>query len=180
MNSEDIKYITDPIIKGERPIFYFVSEEKLNNIRNNSFLGDLLFALFSIFLGAALTDNVLMLYIVAFIFFILSGYFYIYKYILIHKTKNSGEVQSFKTESIINEDLEIINAVYGNKPDKIVDVTSKIQEMIKENKLETTASNALVNKDPDPGIVKSLYIQYKYGDKNISKKYTEKDEVKLP
>lgn len=62
--------------------------------------------------------------------------------------------QRFKNEIIFRID----QATYG-KDSNIVDVTDKLQQMIKNDSLEITASNALAG-DPFPGTLKDLIIDY--------------------
>jgi hypothetical protein len=60
----------------------------------------------------------------------------------------------FRNEIIFRID----KAVYG-KDDKIIDVTDKLQQMVKNNSLEINASNSLAG-DPFVGVMKDLIIDY--------------------
>jgi len=57
------------------------------------------------------------------------------------------------------EPLEIIKAIYGTV-NKFIDVTTKLNEQVKNNKLSIKASNNIAG-DPDVGVPKRLTINYK-------------------
>ncbi|MBS1917529.1 MAG: DUF4935 domain-containing protein [Bacteroidetes bacterium] len=70
-------------------------------------------------------------------------------------------------ENIHKSPLEILSAIYGShQPEKQIDVTSILKERIANNKLTITASNDIVG-DPDPGVVKSLTIHYRIGERQV-------------
>ncbi len=70
-------------------------------------------------------------------------------------------------ENIHTKPLEIISAKYGTpQTDKLTDVTELLVTKIVNNRLTITASNDLAG-DPDPGIVKSLTILYRIGQRQM-------------
>ena len=78
--------------------------------------------------------------------------------------------------------LEIIKAQYGvlsnNRPG-MVDVTAKLADMIKDNKLQVQASNYLAD-DPLPGQVKTLYVTYSLGENQYTAKAKEGKILNIP
>lgn len=69
-------------------------------------------------------------------------------------------------ENIHKESLEIVSAQYGTAPDKLIDVTELVVSRIVNNRLTIRASNDLAG-DPNPGVVKSLSILYRIGQRQI-------------
>ena len=68
-------------------------------------------------------------------------------------------------ENIHKSPLEIISAIYGSPPiEKQIDVTALMRERIVNNKSTITGNNEIAG-DPDPGVVKSLTIVYKIGER---------------
>lgn len=61
-----------------------------------------------------------------------------------------------------------------------VDVTNRLNALVKDEKLVTEATNSLADSDPVPGILKFLDIEYKYQGEKIVKKFKENDAVNLP
>lgn len=100
---------------------------------------------------------------------------------LIRLIKNEGKESEHQSRKRRETNLKIIKAIYGIEEDgKNVDVTSKLNDLIKENRLNVMANNALVNSDPAPGIVKYLDIQFEYNGEKLSKNITENSPVILP
>jgi hypothetical protein len=183
MDESEINKLKNPIIKGERPIYFFVSKDKLTNLKKNSFLGDVCFALFSALLGWGLTSDTITIIFVSIVPLILSFYFYWEKTSIIKKTERSGKVSSFEAdvEDTKNASLEIIKASYGTHPGKVVDVTKKLRSEIVNNSLSLKVSNELVDgNDPDKGIVKVLKVEYGIGGQRIEKTFEEHTELKIP
>ena len=178
----EIDKLTTPIIKGERPIYYLITADKLNNLKRESIIGDILFALFSIMIGLSISEKAWGYFIVGFILLLLSLFFYWNKFVMIRNTKESGEVESleFQSEKIDEKKLTIIKAEYGTHPDKIVDVTEKLKEKISADTLSFIVSNELVDKDPDPGIVKKLRVEYSLGRNKITKTFIEHNQLQIP
>ena len=78
--------------------------------------------------------------------------------------------------------LEILKAEYGVfslTQSKMVDVTDKLNTLIKENRLTVTAGNQLAG-DPAANIVKKLLVQYIYDGKNYSINVNEGQRLELP
>jgi len=182
LNHEEINKITNPIIKGQRPVYYLITEEKLSDMVTNSFVSSIFFAIFSIFEGAALKDKNGVYAAIGIIFLLTSIYFYWLKIKFIRKTKKSGEVQYVKFDAASTRDgkLEIIKAIYGTPPDKIMDITSTLNNKISDNKLAFTLLNDIVGGDPDKGVNKTLDIEYRIGSEIIRKKYKEYENINLP
>lgn len=74
--------------------------------------------------------------------------------------------------------LVILKAIYGTAKGS-ADVTAKLNSLIKNNALNTVASNELAG-DPDFGTVKTLQIQYSMNGTQFTKTYKENDSVILP
>jgi len=178
-NINNIDKIKDPIIKGERPVYYLITEEKLNDLRSNGFLGSLFIVFFSISTGSAISKGNIYYFLIGLPFLFCSIYFYYRKESFIQKTKKSGEVQSLQFTENKEDKLEIIRATYGTHPNRVRDVTNKLNGEIKNDNLSIKASND-IDGDPDIGVRKSLEIEYKMGDKVINKTYQEDEIVNLP
>lgn len=83
-----------------------------------------------------------------------------------------------RTKAVIT--LVIKNAKYGAQGIE-ENVTSILQKLIQNNRLETIAANELlVPKDPVPGIPKILVIEYEYDNVKSIKEFSEGDKVLLP
>jgi len=180
-NAEEINKISNPIIKGRRPVYYFISEEKLNNLKYDSIIGDITFALFSISIAASISEKNWIYSLFGVFFLIFSIYFYSRKFVSIKEAQSSGEVQSFEYEATEGDEnkLRIIKAIYGTPPDKVIDITENLNKDIVDNKLSRTVSNDIAG-DPNKGAKKSLEIEYKIGNKIIQKRYTEGEVINLP
>lgn len=74
--------------------------------------------------------------------------------------------------------LKVTNAVYGTVS-KSVDVTTKLNGLIRNNHLSATASNALGG-DPNLEGLKRLVIIYEVGGKILKREYVENEKVELP
>lgn len=78
--------------------------------------------------------------------------------------------------------LEIVKADYGvvalNKS-KMVDVTDKLNSLIKDNSLSVSVSNALAG-DPADGTVKAMLVEYSYDDKVYTLRLREHETLHLP
>lgn len=182
LNDQELNKITSPIIKGERPVYHLITEEKLNDLATNSFAGSIFFAIFSIFEGAALKDRNGIYAVIGILFLITSVYFYWLKIRFIRRTKKSGEVQSFKYEAAEAEshELKIVKAIYGTHPNKIMDATDTLNSKITDNKLSFVLLNEVIGGDPDKGVNKTLDIEYRIGNEVINKKYKEYEQINLP
>jgi len=96
---------------------------------------------------------------------------------LIKLIKNSEKKQEEHKE----KGLKIVSAIYGiEQSGKNVDVTDNMNNLIKKDQLTVAATNALVDADPAPGIVKKLSLQYQYNGETFTKEFTEGDTVNLP
>jgi hypothetical protein len=74
--------------------------------------------------------------------------------------------------------LEIIKATYGS-PQKFIDITAIIKQMIVNNTLSIKASNQLAG-DPHEGVVKKLIIDYKYEDQPKTAEIREGLRIVIP
>jgi hypothetical protein len=78
--------------------------------------------------------------------------------------------------------LEIVKAEYGVvnlTRSKMVDVTDKLNSLIKDNSLSVTASNGLAG-DPAGGTVKAMLVEYSYDDKVYTLRLGEHQTLHLP
>lgn len=73
--------------------------------------------------------------------------------------------------------LVIKSAEYGAKA-TYVDVTEKVQAMVKDNKLKMTPRDLRI--DPTPNVYKSLKITYLYKGREVKKVYPEVSEISYP
>jgi hypothetical protein len=90
----------------------------------------------------------------------------------IEKNIQTSQGEKYKKE------FEILSAIYGTLGNNY-DVTQKLNEGIKDNKLEVTVSNGIAG-DPDPGNVKYLKIRYVYQGNEVEKSFKEGEAVSLP
>jgi hypothetical protein len=74
--------------------------------------------------------------------------------------------------------LEILSAIYKTNT-KEVDVTQVVRKMVSNNKLTIKASNELAG-DPDPGILKTLVINYRLGGKPNEVIVNEGASISIP
>lgn len=89
----------------------------------------------------------------------------IYKIIFVIKSKR----QLFK----------IIKAEYGSG-NIFFDITNQLNDLVIDNKLNITLSNAIYGRDPIPGKLKIGKIKYQLNDRILEKKYKEGQAVNLP
>ena len=59
-------------------------------------------------------------------------------------------------------------------------VTSRLQGMVRNNRLDITADNRTMGGDPAPGQPKELYLVYRYQRNNITRTYGENSRVNIP
>lgn len=77
--------------------------------------------------------------------------------------------------------LKIINGTYGVEEGGVsIDITDKLNSMIRDDRLSTEVNNTLVKTDPAPGVVKQLNIRYEYKGREFSKTFKENDVLILP
>ena len=74
--------------------------------------------------------------------------------------------------------LEILSAIYKTSQ-KEIDVTPAVRQRVVDNKLTIMSSNEIAG-DPDPGVVKTLVINYRIGRNNSEVKVTEGDTLTIP
>lgn len=75
--------------------------------------------------------------------------------------------------------LEIEEAVYGYEFSK-VDVTDILKGLVQGGRLETTASNSVLGRDPSPGNRKTLKIKYHVDSNTHTRYFPEDEKVILP
>jgi len=92
-NSDEINKIKTPIIKEERPIYYLINENNLDDIKEKSIIADITFTLFSIFISLVISYKNL---IYGIIFLIFSIFFWKSKSKSIKQTKKSDEIDSLE------------------------------------------------------------------------------------
>jgi hypothetical protein len=74
--------------------------------------------------------------------------------------------------------LQILHAEYGSDTNRI-DVTDRLRVMVINNSLTITASNNLAG-DPHFGVIKTLTIEYRFGNKVYTEKILESNTKKIP
>ncbi len=81
-------------------------------------------------------------------------------------------------DSILGLTLGILKATYG--PAKVsIDITDRLREKIKNNKLNILADNSIQG-DPEVGVVKKLKVKYTFGDETFEKEVAEGQRIILP
>jgi len=75
--------------------------------------------------------------------------------------------------------LRIYSARYGSGG-RGMDVTGRVQSMVRNGSLRFRVNNDSMGGDPAPGQVKQLYLQYSYNGQNRNGTYRENDEVRIP
>jgi|GEM_PF-2304595 hypothetical protein len=179
---EELDKISNPIFKANRPTYHLITEEKLDSLIMNSFVGSFMFALFSIFLGIGISEKNTTSIIAGILFLFFSAIFYYQKIILINKAKKSSEIKSFEfTEKEASRDLEILSAIYGTFPDKVVDVSEKIRSIVSGNKIDMVIKNSILEiDDPDEGSIKKLEVEYIINGQKIKKVFQEHKRMQIP
>lgn len=196
-------------IRKREVIYYLVNEDDLNSVKSKSWLTDLFMLLASLAWGAYLSviitrsaavqlqeqaatilDTLLWIFgIAGLVFTALAILFLVVAKSAINRIKESGKVEaladvkaheksSVSFAAPAQPKLRVIQAVYGTTKNSI-DVTAKLNELIRDATLSTTASNELGG-DPDKGTPKILKIKYDHNGVVITKEYKEHDLVKLP
>jgi len=97
------------------------------------------------------------------------------------KLKNivrGGEFQCYRL-SISEIPFKIIEAIYGTE-NNAVDVTRELTSQIKGDNIDTLVVNQLLGGDPDPGVVKTLKVQYMRNGKVFKRKVQEGARIQLP
>lgn len=75
--------------------------------------------------------------------------------------------------------LNIVSATYG-EGGRVVDVTNRLRQQVRDGRLDTRASNQLAGRDPSPGRNKYLTITYKRGGQREVVTIPEGQQVSLP
>ncbi|MDQ6854292.1 MAG: hypothetical protein M3046_11500 [Actinomycetota bacterium] len=75
-------------------------------------------------------------------------------------------------------DLLIIQAVWGTRGNEI-DVTGTVSRQVNDGQLDMSVTHDLLG-DPTPGMVKSLTIRYRTGNRERTKQYGEGSRAVLP
>lgn len=185
-NIDEINKISNPIIKGTRPVYFFISDSELKNLKNDSIVGDITFALFSIAIGASISEKDWAYSLFGLTFLFISIFFYIRSHRSINNVQSSGKIESyeFKASQKENGQLEIVKATYGTPPDEILDRTEVLNGKIQNGRLMFHVDNRSLecqgDKDPNKGVHKVLDITYRVGDNIIKRRYTEYSDVVLP
>ncbi len=96
---------------------------------------------------------------------------------------NTIDALSSELDKLIpKQKLEILDAGYGVKDgniDGMVDVTDKLNQLIKDNTLNVTVSNNIAG-DPKPMEPKQLLVEYQYGSSTDSIRLNEGQTLSLP
>lgn len=178
MIGADQEELVKTVIRGRTETYYLVTENDLNQIKSSSIFADIFFLICSLAFGLFMTQGVYITLITGLITLTISLFFYYSKYSLITKVKGSGEIQNLQVPKKSVEAFKIKKAVYG-VPGRDKDITDVLQKMIRDEKLDTVASNALTP-DPAPGTPKFLDIEYEHNGVKLTKRYNENDPVILP
>ena len=75
--------------------------------------------------------------------------------------------------------LRVYSARYGSGG-RGMDVTGRVQSMVRNGTLRFRVNNDSMGADPAPGQTKQLYMQYSYNGQNRNITYRENDEVRIP
>jgi hypothetical protein len=75
--------------------------------------------------------------------------------------------------------LRVFSARYGSGG-RGMDVTGRVQSMVRNGSLRFRVNNDSMGGDPAPGQTKQLYMQYSYNGQNRNGTYRENDEVRIP
>jgi len=185
--TEENNNLVKTIIKARTEIYYLVTGNDLTNFKQNNILGDIFFFIASLLIAGFITNmGQLFLLFLGLPFLILAFYFYYIKFLSIEKIKDSGEIKSLKIgedneiiQKTNNKELVILKADYGS-PTNSIDITDKLNGLIKNNKLTTIATNEVAGNDPHRGVVKNLNVKYKHNGLIITKKFREREAVELP
>jgi hypothetical protein len=89
-----------------------------------------------------------------------------------------GEFQCYRL-SISEIPFKINKAVYGTR-NNFVDVTKELISQIRGNRIDTFVINQFLGGDPDPGVVKSLKVEYIVNGKIMKKNVKEGARIQLP
>ena len=89
-----------------------------------------------------------------------------------------GEFQCYRL-SISEIPFKINKAVYGTGNNS-VDVTKELISQIRGNCIDTLVINQYLGGDPDPGVAKSLEVEYIANGKILKKKAKEGARIQLP
>lgn len=81
--------------------------------------------------------------------------------------------------SLSKRQFIILKAEYGSG-NTFIDITSRLNDLVVDNKLNVTLSNGIPGIDPTPGTVKYCNIQYNHNNKILNKKVTESQLIDLP
>ena len=97
------------------------------------------------------------------------------------KLKNivrGGEFQCYRL-SISEIPFKIIEAIYGTENNS-VDVTRELTSQIKGGNIDILVVNQLLGGDPDPGVEKTLHVQYLRNGEIYKKEVQEGARIQLP
>jgi class 3 adenylate cyclase len=97
------------------------------------------------------------------------------------KLKNivrGGEFQCYRL-SISEIPFKIVKAIYGTK-NNAVDVTRELTAQMKGGSIDTYVTNQSLGGDPDPGIAKTLQVEYLRNGEIKTKKVQEGARIQLP
>jgi len=75
--------------------------------------------------------------------------------------------------------LRVFSARYGSGG-RGMDVTGRVQSMVRNNSLRFRVNNDSMGGDPAPGQTKQLYLQYSYNGQNRNITVGENQEVRIP
>ncbi|HXY48311.1 MAG TPA: hypothetical protein VEI01_02590 [Terriglobales bacterium] len=75
--------------------------------------------------------------------------------------------------------LQIDRAIYGYNG-KGNDVTNRVRDQIRNNRVEMQVTNDTMGGDPNHGQKKNLKVVYNYGNKRYTKFVNEKDWLRIP
>lgn len=195
MNNDINNYIST-VIKKRKEVYFLVTEKDLNSLRNSSIIGDVSIIIASIVLSGYFIDKNSYALLAGIVFIIVAVGFYFFVFSQVKELKSSGEVQSvnINAENDKNDQIHVKNNVPNSNKDnkKLViigaryytaertkNITQEIEDMVKNDKLTTIASNDIYG-DPHPGEPKKLFILYKYNGVEISKNYNEGEKIELP
>ena len=158
---------------------FVVTEDRMTSFNNYSFEFQIILAFFSISLGVALgnvndiKENV---FIISAVLTLTFGCLLWWGWLKFEKAKKSLFVRP-QSPDFQQLNLKIIKAVYGTDQ-KNIDVTARLNELVKNNVLDIVASNNIAG-DPHYGVTKQLKVEYELGTENFSNVYQEGMQVRI-
>lgn len=109
-------------------------------------------------------------------------------YFIVFREPMKGDVQLTSIQQVLSSvqdeplpGFEILRAEYGQfLPEGMVEITQKLNNRMKDGRLNVVADNGLAGGDPYHGVVKSAYVKYTTGGKVHTINVPESHRLELP